>query len=354
MSLDHLFVRDVEGERRVGAGGLPLRVGTGSDASLRLPGPGGAPVALLDLLDGVPFVQPVGRETELRINDEPLETSRRLADGDELRFYGSRIRVLIDDERVLLDVRLEDSAYVTKPPEESDADTLAEEESVAPTAFRRAAETTAKVEESGVSPLKIIVSSGLAILLLASYLLFSAKSVEFEIDPPEPDGFDIDGGWFRLPIGDRTLLRKGTYTVNVEKQGYYDVDQSFIVGDEPSMTLQLSMRKKPGQLLVFADPPVDAVVTVDDDRVGKAPFGPVELQPGMHTLRLESERYLPYNDIIEIPGLDRLENLHVQLVPRWANVRVESEPSGAQVFAGTEQVGVTPATIEPKAIATAA
>lgn len=346
MSLDYLLVRDVEGERRVGAAGLPLRVGTGSDASLRLPGPGGAPVALLDLLDGVPFVQPVGRDSELRINDEPLATSRRLADGDELRFYGSRIRVLIDDERVLLDVRLEDSAYVTKPPEESDADTLAEEEAVAPTAFRRAAETTAKVEQSDVSPLKIIVGSGLAILLLASYLLFSAKSVEFEIDPPEPDGFDIDGGWFRLPIGDRTLLRKGTYTVNVEKQGYYDVDQSFVVGDEPSMTLQLSMRKKPGRLLVFADPPVDAVVTVDDDQVGKAPFGPVELQPGMHTVRLESERYLPHNDIVEIPGLDRLENLHVQLVPRWSNVRVESEPSGAQVFAGTEQVGVTPATIE--------
>jgi hypothetical protein len=79
--------------------------------------------------------------------------------------------------------------------------------------------------------------------------LFSAKSVEFEIEPPGPDGFDIDGGWFRLPIGERTLLRKGTYTVNVRKQGYYDVNQSFVVGDEQSMTLSLRMRKKPGKLL---------------------------------------------------------------------------------------------------------
>lgn len=346
MSFDHLFVRDVEGERRISAAELPLRVGTGTDASLRLPGPGGSAVALLDLLDGVPFVQPVGRDTELRLNGAPLETSRRLADGDELQFYGSRIGVVVDDERVLLDIRLEDSAYVTKPPEEDDADGVLDEEAIAPTAFRRAAETTAQLQESRTSPLKVIIGSGLGILLVASYLLFSAKSVEFEIEPPGPDGFDIDGGWFRLPIGDRTLLRKGTYTVNVKKQGYYDVDQSFVVGDEPSMTVSLRMRKKPGRLLVFTDPPVDAVITVDDDQVGKAPFGPLELQPGMHTVRVQSERYLPFNDIVEIPGLDRLENMHVQLVPRWANVLVESEPAGATIFSGTEEVGVTPATIE--------
>ena len=63
MSFDHLIIRDVEGERRVDAGQLPLKVGTGSDCTLRLPGPGGAPVALLDLLDGIPFVQPIGRDT---------------------------------------------------------------------------------------------------------------------------------------------------------------------------------------------------------------------------------------------------------------------------------------------------
>ncbi|MCP4302291.1 MAG: PEGA domain-containing protein [Gammaproteobacteria bacterium] len=345
MSFDHLFIKDVEGERRVAAGQLPLRVGTGSDCSLRLPGPGGAPVALLDLLDGVPFVQPVGRDTSLRINSTPLEASRRLQDGDVLEFFGSRIHISVDDIRILLDVRLEDSAYVTKPPEERDAD-LPDDEAIAPTAFRRAAETTAQLQTSKTSPLRIIVGSGLAVLLIASYLLFSSKSVEFEIDPPGPDGFNIDGGWFRLPIGDRTLLRKGTYTVNVKKQGYYDVDQSFVVGDEQSMTVSLRMRKKPGKLLVIADPPADAIVTVNNDQVGKAPFGPLELQPGTHSVRVESPRFLLFTDVIDMPGLERVERLYVQLVPRWAEVSVRSEPAGAAIFADDEQVGVTPATIE--------
>ena len=88
-----------------------------------------------------------------------------------------------------------------------------------------------------------------------------------------------------------------------------------------------------------------AVVTVDESEVGKAPFGPLELLPGQHTVTVESERFLPFIDLIDIPGLDRTEVLHVQLVPRWANVSIESEPAGATIFSGEEEVGVTPATI---------
>lgn len=346
MSFDHLFIRDVEGERRIEARNLPLRVGTSSDCELRLPGPGGEPVALLDLLDGSPFVQPVGRNVSLAINDDPLETSRRLQDGDELQFYGSRIRLVIEGDRLVLDVRLEDSAYVTRPPDLADDEAIPDEEAIAPTAFKRAVETAARIEERKTSPLKVIVISGLTILLLASYLLFSAKSVEFEIIPAGADSFSIDGGWFRLPIGDRMLLRKGNYTVNVEKQGYYDIGQSFVVGDDQSMTVTLRMRKKPGRLLVQVEPAVDAVVTVDEGQVGKAPFGPTELEPGIHTVDVDSARFLPFTGAIEMQGLDLLENFSVQLVPRWANVRVESEPAGARILAGDEEVGVTPATIE--------
>ena len=346
MNFDHLFIRDVAGERRFTASDLPIRVGTSSECEVRLPGPGGQPVALIDLLDGLPFVQPVGRGAGLALNGETLDTSRRLQAGDELRFYGSRVVVTESDGRLVFDVRLEDSAYVTRPPESEVDEGIPDEETIAPTAFKRAADTAARVEKDRTSPLRVIVGAGLAVLLIASYLLFSAKSVQFEIEPAGPDTFAIEGGWFRLPIGDRTLLRKGNYTVNVQKQGYYDVKQSFVVGDEQSMTVSLRMRKKPGRLLVQVEPAVDAVVTVDEGQVGKAPFGPLELEPGEHSVRVESERFLPFYGVVDMEGLDKLENYHVQLVPRWANVTVASEPAGATVFAGDREVGVTPATIE--------
>ncbi len=58
MRFDSIVVRSVEGERRFGRDELPLRVGTGGSCQLRLPGPGGEPVALLDLLDELPSSSP--------------------------------------------------------------------------------------------------------------------------------------------------------------------------------------------------------------------------------------------------------------------------------------------------------
>jgi len=346
LSFGNLVIRDVAGERSFGSDELPLRVGTGSECQVRLPGPGGEPVAMLDLLDGMPIVQPVGRNTSLRINDVALEASRRLVDGDVLQFYGSEMRVNVSDSGVAIDVRLEDSAYVTKPPELADDSDRPDDESIAPTAFRRVAEAGAQSHTSKQSPLKFIVGGALVALLSMSFLLFTSKSVDFDINPEGPDSFDIEGGWFRLPVGDRVLLRTGNYTVNVEKEGYYDIGQTFIVGDEPSMTVRLRMRKKPGRMFVVTEPAADALVTIDESLVGKAPFGPVELEPGVHSVRVEAERFLPFTDIVAVTGLDKIERLYIQLTPRWAEVEVRSEPAGALIYSGDNDVGVTPATIQ--------
>jgi len=301
---------------------------------------------LLDLLDGAPFVQPFGRDDSMQINGAPLVASTRLADGDELQFFGSRIRVSAAVERLTLDVRLEDSAYVTQPPELADDAAQAADEAIAPTAFRRAADTHAAVVESRRNPLKAIVGVGLTILIVMSYLLFSSASIQFEVSPAEPDDISISGGWFRMPIGGRILLRSGEHTVTVEKQGYYDVSQNFVVGDEASKTIEIRMRRLPGRLSVATEPPVDAVVTIDSSTVGKTPYGPVELQPGEHSVSVRAERYLPFGDVIAVAGLGQHEELYVQLVRRWSNVEVTSEPAGATIFAGENRVGETPAVIE--------
>jgi len=346
LNFDHLIVRDVEGERRIDASDLPLRVGTGSDCTLRLPGPGGGPVMLLDLLDGAPFVQPFGQDDLMQLNGEPLGASARLEDKDELRFFGSRIQVSATRDELTLDVHLEDSAYVTQPPEYRDDASAAEDEAIAPKAFRRAAETHAAVVKEHRSPLKTIVGVTLFVLLSSAYVLFTSKSVQFDVDPPGPDDISISGGWLRMPVGDRILLRSGEYVVSVEKQGYYDVSQNFVVGDEPSKTIDIKMRRLPGRLTVVTDPPVDAVVSIDSSLIGNSPYGPVELQPGEHSVSVQADRYLPFGDVVTVPGLGKLEELHVQLVPRWSNVDVRSDPPGAAIYAGDEQVGITPAVVE--------
>lgn len=345
MNVETLLIADVEGERRVNPDELPLKIGSGPDCALRLPGPGRGAVAVLDMLDGAPFVQPVGQTGSIELNGTALTASRRLQADDRLTFFGSRVDVEVVESQLTLKVHLEDSAYITQPPEVDETDVGADE-TIAPTAFQRATNLKATTPEVHRSPLKAIVIVGFALLMLASYLLFSARSIQFEITPGEPDSVDIVGGWFRLPLGDRVLLRSGDYTVNVEKAGYYAVSQSFTVADEDSKTISLELRPLPGRLLVTTEPLVDALITVDNLMIGKAPYGPVELQPGEHSVRVQADRYLPFADVIQMPGLGRDELLRVQLIPRWSNVTVESEPSGATIYAGDQEIGTTPAVVE--------
>jgi formylglycine-generating enzyme required for sulfatase activity len=107
-----------------------------------------------------------------------------------------------------------------------------------------------------------------------------------------------------------------------------------------------SLRKLPGKLSIAVDDAEQAVVLIDGNEVGNAPISGFELQPGSHTVSVRSERYLPYDDVIQFEGLGREELLSVQLVPRWAEVSVTSEPSGATVYAGDEAVGTTPVVIQ--------
>ncbi len=343
MTFDHLLVRDVQGERRISAAELPLRLGTSSDSDIRLPGPGGSPVIQLDLLDGTPFVQPLGRSDSMLLNGQPLATSSRLADGDVLNYFGSEIRVSAG-EQLTLDVRLEDSAYVTQAPEFVEA---SEEEAIAPQAFRRAAEKAAPVvqNESRV-PVRGILAVILLFLFTASFLLFTSKSIQFTVEPGPADDIQIAGGWFKLPLGDRVLMRPGVYNVTVSKQGYYPLTQSFQVGAEASDTVALELRPLPGQLVVNTNYTDGVTVTIDSGTVGPAPLGPIELQPGDHSVVISGDRFLPYSDIITVEGLGKLRVMNVQLVPRWSDVEITSEPSGANVFDGDLLIGQTPVSVE--------
>ena len=346
MSLKHLIVKTVEGEVSYSRKELPLRVGTGNDCQVRLPGPGGSAVAMFDLLDGILIIQPVSKEDFLLLNDKKLDTTRRLSNGDNVKFFGSIIRIIINEQGITLDIHLEDSAYVTQPPKFDE--TLSEQEykKITPISFSPTVSDNKDLLFFKKNKIKLFIGSALIFLLSISFLLFTSKSVNFEILPSEPNEFSIDGGWFRFPIGDRILLRKGNYKVNVKKNGYYDVSQTFNVGEDSSMTVPIKMRKKPGRIIVSTVSDEEATVTVNDLLIGSAPFGPIELEPGTHVIKVESDRYLPFNGSINVTGLNQTEYLNILLTPKWADIKIQSEPSGAKIIADGNEVGTTPATIE--------
>ena len=341
-----VILRDSVGERRLDAGKLPLRLGTGTNCEIRLPGPGNSVVALLDELDGEPFVQPVGASGTLKINGEALNASRKLIAGDELEYFGSRVLVGEADGVLRLSVQLEGSAYVTKPPQLADKSASLAEETIVATAFRRAVATAPTASKSSRFQWQTVVGGAVAVLVIISWLLFTSKSIQFDVQPAGMDEISIKGGWFKMPVGERILMRQGTYTVNVKKEGYYDVAQSLQVNEAPSRTVIIEMRKLPGQLTISTEPSVEAFVTVDDTRVGRAPYGPLQLEPGTHSVSVTADRFLPFSQRLAVPGLGLHQQLDVQLVPLWANVDVTSSPPGAAVYQGTTQIGETPMRLE--------
>ena len=191
-----------------------------------------------------------------------------------------------------------------------------------------------------------MVGGVIAVLASVSWLLFTSKSIQFDVQPAGADSVSVSGGWFKLPVGNRVLMREGSYTVHVKKDGYFEVDQALEIDASPSRTVVIEMRKLPGQLTVVTDPAIDAVVTVDDTRIGTAPYGPLELEPGTHSVRVQADRFLPYEEQLAVPGLGRQQVLEVQLVPLWADVDVSSSPAGAGVYRGSELIGETPLSLE--------
>ncbi|MEQ8205450.1 MAG: hypothetical protein RIA65_04680, partial [Woeseia sp.] len=68
MTLETVIIDTAAGVQKLGTESLPIRIGTGTDCELRLPGPGSSVVATLDQLDGKAFLQPGVRGSDMQIN----------------------------------------------------------------------------------------------------------------------------------------------------------------------------------------------------------------------------------------------------------------------------------------------
>jgi formylglycine-generating enzyme required for sulfatase activity len=80
--------------------------------------------------------------------------------------------------------------------------------------------------------------------------------------------------------------------------------------------------------------------------VGTTPLRLETIAPGIHDIRLVSDRYQPYDTEIDIEGKQIEQSLVATLVPAWAEVTLSSLPEGATVVVEGETVGNTPATVQ--------
>ena len=325
---------------------LPILIGTGNDCDIKLPGPGNSVFANLEVVDDVLFVNSTKDDTSVLINGSHLVDKHQIVSEDKIDFYGIEIKVLINEKDLNLVVDANNSDYITKPPIFEEDLTEGDQSHIKAARFNRNIIDATEQGNDERSKWKIIVLSILSFLMIISYLIFSSYSVRLITDPQDTDLLSIKGGWFKFPLGERILLRKGSYSLEVQKEGYYPVSQNFLVTDELNQSVSVNMRKLPGIINIYTNSSESSQIRINDSIVFDSKILGKQLEPGYHVLKISSDRFLPFSDVFFVQGMNISQNIHVNLVPNWANLIIDSIPSDAFVYNNNIEIGRTPAALE--------
>ena len=86
-----------------------------------------------------------------------------------------------------------------------------------------------------------VVAAFVVISGIASWFVLTAKSVFVEVDPITAQ-IQIDDG-FNVRLGQRYLIRTGSYVLTLINEGYHDSVTQLLVSTEQSQTHPFEMRK---------------------------------------------------------------------------------------------------------------
>ena len=326
------------GTRRLVPAELPIRIGSGSAADIRLPGPvTGEVIGLIGSLDDKPFFQATG-PSAVAVNGEAVAATRWLTDGDVLTAGALRIECHFDADAIRFSVAYTDTEYATLPPEPGPAGPQAQGTKIAP------ARSVAAAVYAGRRRWHWLIYGAMVLLAAAALDLFTAKAVRVDVIPPEAH-VSLHGSWLPVKIGSRYLLRQGRYGVEMSAAGYEPQTAEFTVGDAQSQDFHYELRKLPGKVVIQARPAVPIQVAIDGKQIAPGADGSYGVAAGAHELTVTAKRYQDFTAKVEVEGREVRQTIAAELKPNWADVSVATEPDGATITVGDEALGTTPATV---------
>jgi formylglycine-generating enzyme required for sulfatase activity len=339
-------VRAPSGAREYPESALPMVLGVGPDAALRLDDASlPARAAVIGRRQGRFYLQAAPGFSDLSVNGEPLAGGAAwLAAGDRLAIGAERWVVEVaGDVLEIADAALAEALTappVLVEPELTAVPPPAVGEVLKPAAFRRAG-TLAPAAPVRRWKLKAVAGAVAAVLLAAAVFVFTATPVRIEVFPA-PEELALRGG-VALPMpGGRFLLRPGRYSVSAQRAGYAVLEETFEVGREGAAEFRFALALLPDVYTIQARGLEGARVLVDAVEVGRTPLAGLVLPAGRYRLRVEAEHRAPYETALVVEGGGREIVLEVELASDTGELAVESDPPGARVSAGETELGVTP------------
>jgi formylglycine-generating enzyme required for sulfatase activity len=326
------FIHDARGGQQLGEQHLPLAIGGTQAGDIVLPGlPADALVAHIGLAEGHAFIQPADTDLALFHNHERLTASRWLKSGDLVEAGESVIQWVVQGDQVDISVRPRPATPALVPP------------SVPPPLTPRTLPEVAPAAAPGQGRrlLSRVAIGGFLLLLLAAAFVLLATPFAVHIDP-EPERYSVDGFPPALALGGRRLALPGRYMVSAEHPGYRPLRQEIELTRGGFQEFELALEELPGRVSIDLEPAVPFRLLVDGAVLETDAERLAEIPGGTHRLRIETERYLPVEETLEVTGKGQAQRLVRVLQPAWARVHIDSEPQGASVRVDGELLGVTP------------
>lgn len=340
MALEVILVLP-EGERSLTEQELPVLLGSGAGAHIRLPGSAGAPpAASINLIDNRALVQCYAGISGLSLNGQAISGAHWLSEGDRLAIAGVEVELeSLGAQGMRLGVRYAARVWDTRAPELDDS-----RETQAEIPVRRPAGTSsARPERRARLWLRMAAGVLLALLGFIAVFVFTAEGVLIEVEPAQAN-VEVDALLPAPHLGPRYLLWKGDYRVRAELEGYHPLDERIEVIGGKGEEFRFAMRLLPGRVVV--DAIEDAEIQIEGIEGIFSSGEEILLDPGAYAFTISAKRYKNLDLPLTVRGGGELEPVTVELQPDWAEIAASSDPSGAELRLGDRLLGMTPATVE--------
>jgi len=274
----------------------------------------------------------------VNLNGKPLQAPARLEHGDVLEVAGKRLEFSRDG----LTLRLShagSSSSISAVGTEDEAIEIIE-----PVPFQPGLRGRKTVRDF-IRPFPLAIAGTFMVLGALAWFLLTAKSVEILSDPAGAR-VEISSGGPSVELGGRFLMRAGTYQVRLELDGYHTLEQQLRVGELQNQSYQWALEKLPGRLSISSSPVSGAEVLIDGEQMGVTPLQALSVMAGPRTIIVQAPRYFPYQQQLDVQGMNLEQEVAAELLPRWAEVKLDSQPAGATLLVDGELVGQTPLTVE--------
>jgi len=186
-----------------------------------------------------------------------------------------------------------------------------------------------------------------AFTLLALVLgyIFTSKTLLISVEP-NADKISLQGKIWPIKIKGRYLVQPGKYQVIANKTGYFPLTEEIKVTNSATQRLSFTLEKKPGYLTISSTPAADVEIMINDTLQGITPIEEIELSAGAYSLQAKAENYQTYTTEVVIEGKEQKQKLTIDLIPNWAEVTINSKPTGAEVWINGAQKGLSPLNID--------